>query len=173
LPANVAKAAALVEIAVIAVSDRVEEEADEADHAMVVEEASAVEAVEEHHATTATSPVTSLAIARSLELRRATTVARTATFLASAMLLIAVDPEVVAAVVDRTEADVVAIATAVANLDTFLANAPRVAVETRVTIASAMLAEASATFRVTALKAPTVLEEKMVTTKSTTDSRST
>ena len=64
-------------------------------------------------------------------------------------------------------------ATAVANLDTFLANAPRVAVETRVTIASAMLAEASATFRVTALKAPTVLEEKMVTTKSTTDSRST
>ena len=47
MPANVAKAAALVEIAVIAVSDRVEEEADEADHAMVVEEASAVEAVEE------------------------------------------------------------------------------------------------------------------------------
>ena len=44
MPANVAKAAALVEIAV---SDRVEEEADEADHAMVVEEASAVEAVEE------------------------------------------------------------------------------------------------------------------------------
>ena len=64
-------------------------------------------------------------------------------------------------------------ATAVANPDTFLANAPRVAAETRVTIASAMLAEASATFRVTALKAPTVLEEKMVTTKSTTDSRST
>ena len=60
-----------------------------------------------------------------------------------------------------------------ANLDTSLVNAQRAAAVTRATIASATLAEASATSRGIALKALTVLEEKMVTTKSTTDSRST
>ena len=60
-----------------------------------------------------------------------------------------------------------------ANLDTSLVNVLKVVVEIRVTTANATLAEASATFRVTALIAPTVVEETMVTTKSTTDSRST
>ena len=63
-------------------------------------------------------------------------------------------------------------ATAAANLDIFRVIVPRVVVETLAIIASATLAEALATFRVIALKAPTVLEAKMVMTKSTTDSRS-
>jgi len=171
LPANVAKAAAQV----LAVSDRAEE--DVAGHAMVVEVEAAVMVAadqEVHHATIATNPVISLAIARSPELRRATTVARMATFLASVMLPIPAEAAVVVEVAaDRTAVDVVAIATAVANLDTFHVNARRVAAVIRATIVSATLAEASAISRGIALRALTVLEEKMVTTKSTTDSRST
>lgn len=63
---------------------------------------------QQHHATIATNPVTSLAIARSPELRRATTVARMATFLASVMLPIPAEAAVVEVAADRTAVDVVA-----------------------------------------------------------------
>lgn len=64
----------------------------------------------QHHATTATSPATSLATARNLEPRPATIAARMGTSLVNAMLLIAVEAVVVAAA-----AEVVVDLMAVAN----------------------------------------------------------
>jgi len=93
LPANVAKEADKRREG--AMGRREEDVGHHQAHVVVMQAALAV-----HHATIATSPVTSLAIARNLEPRLATTAARTVIFLVNVTLLIAVAAE---AEVDHTE----------------------------------------------------------------------